>query len=365
MSELKETFLMRAIRVPLGQLPDEQWLKLRSLAFTCAAFGNQVLSEQYARTKGFYAYPQEDEKRKKTIKTYKDFREVLSSFVRDAITQEVQGIWTREGKKVLRGERSLPTFAADRSITIRDRGVGMEEIDGSTHCRLSLEPGAWLSLRLQTLRGRYLKGTIEYLLAHPERLRKAALAFRRPGRKVFCWLYFQKEVCQQEHGSKVAFFSALTDSSVLLLCDGQRISLTKECYRLVHMKDHFAQIHERLRLSLNTADSRHTYRRTLLKAGNFTEWSSGPLHSLARHVIDWAQKQGAGEVQVKIDELSLSFPWARLIGLMKSKAEEVGMQVIELSQTPQKNEQEESLRNKPEKKRRKVQEYQPVGERLQ
>src|SRR5574341_1430015 len=93
----------------------EQYIALRRLAYQCAAFGNQMLNESYAKIKGWPAGG-----------TYKDFSATLSAAIRDAVNRECVGIWRRNGKLILRGEQTLARFSANRALVVRDRGIKIE-----------------------------------------------------------------------------------------------------------------------------------------------------------------------------------------------------------------------------------------------
>jgi hypothetical protein len=116
--------------------------------------------------------------------------------------------------------------------------------------------------------------------------------------------------------------------------------------RMVTMKKNFAGIHKRLKHDLAKARRFHEYRRALTKAGNFDTWVQGPLHELTRRMVDWAQIQGAGNVEWRVaipDDVPLNdrAPWSRIQAEVAYKAEEAGM-AFTVAKPPKKKEEKTS-----------------------
>jgi transposase len=311
--------VVRTISVPLAHVKDEEWIELRRFAYKCAAFCNHMISEQYVVRKGFA-----EKEPGKGFQTYTDFNKELSSRVRDALTKEITAVWKREGKKIFKGERSLSLFTADRSICVRDTGIKIYRDGDQFFCSLMLQPHTWQAFQLY-VRGKYIGKTVRFLADHPESVRKVSLVFRRPGRKIFCRISFQKVIGFPVPGEKSAALVTVPDGQVFLKCEGARISFTHECYRLAHLKEHYAGIHKRLQVSLNMRGKRHRYRAALAKAGNFTEASLGLLHAFARKIVQWSVEQSAGEITIALDRSKFDLPWDRLITLIENKAQEHGI----------------------------------------
>src|SRR5690606_22996630 len=72
---------------------------------------------------------------------YKDWNKELGSYTRDAVSREVQGMWKRNGKNILRGDQTLGRFTADRCLCCRERGVKLTRgKDGAFSIKLAFEP---------------------------------------------------------------------------------------------------------------------------------------------------------------------------------------------------------------------------------
>jgi hypothetical protein len=256
--------------------------------------------------------------------------------VRDAINRETMGYWRRNGKKVLRGEETLGRFSANRSLVVRDRGVKLERREvtqeGKTFQKF------FLSLRLEPVpaettevavfmpaKDKFKRDLLDALAADPDRIRKATICFKRPGRKVYLLLTYAKPLVQIEREGPTMLVSVLSDGSCWLRCEGRSLSLANRIYRLIHMKEHFARIHARLRAHLGKRGSRYRAKMALLKAGNFTTWALIPLHQLSREILAYAEQQQAKEIHWQIDAGAPDLPWYQLQSMVQYKAQEVGI----------------------------------------
>jgi hypothetical protein len=96
---------------------------------------------------------------------YREWKDRLSSYARDAIARRVTGLIRSRGREVLRGEASLPTFLRRGSILVRERGVKLWREGGRLYCSLKVEPDTRpLTLEL------WVKGLHEYYASVLERL---------------------------------------------------------------------------------------------------------------------------------------------------------------------------------------------------
>jgi hypothetical protein len=337
----------RTVRVPLEYVPDEQWRDLRRLAYQCAAYGNLLLTESYAKTRGLQV---------QSSKVYTDFNSVLSSCIRDAISREVVGIWRRIGRKILRGEQTLARFSSSRALVVRDRGVRLREEAGVYFIDLRLAPReqgpvtalpVWMPALKRDV---YLAGCLDNLCRGDTKLTKATVQFERPGRKIYVRLSYRKPA----GGGRTSPTSArggfhpphtasapdplpaaleYKDGELWLRAGGRALSLNDAVYRLQHMKAHFAGIRHRLSRCLNKRGRRQTYRKALLKAGTFERWAEGPLHQLSHTIIRWCQEQGATALQWKV-KAEGDLPWDRLQNLIAYKAQEASLGFSQPSPDP-------------------------------
>lgn len=333
----------RTVRVPLEAVPDAQWIILRRLAYACAAWGNRVLSEQYAKAKGLTA----------EWKTYREDNDVLSAAIRDAVSREVIGMWRRLGRRILRGEQTLGRFSADRALVIRDRGVRLvRDETGAYVLRLRLHPQAVdeateLKVWMPALRkDRYLRELLAAAHAGDFPITKATLQFERPGRKVYVRLAYQKTLGAAPVRVGAAEVTTEPDEGLMIRANGHRLSLADRVTRLREMKAHYAAIHARLRRDLGKRGRRQIHRRALLTAGSFEAWSSGPVHELSRAVIAWCVAEQVAVIVWRV-VADGELPWDRLHEQVTYKAVDAGLTVVSPSpsQTEADPAQERELRS--------------------
>lgn len=410
----KSITLPRVTTIPLRHVSDEQWRQLRRLAYIAAAFGNRLLSEQYALVKGTrgfvtqngdgaFVLAQEQTIRavveriwkqvtkkegkefeaalekalEKTLSkvgsytTYTD-EQALSALVRDAVCREVSAVWVRNGRKILRGEQTLGRFSAHRALVVRDRGIRLVGWGGGNlvvHLRCEPKPAEFVTLRLDMHGLRHWKKQYQMALVHKlwsgeYHVTKAAVLFERPGRKIALQLSYDKpvEAATADH-TKQAVIIVLSDGTCRVQSNGQVLTLTDRIYRMVSMKEYYARIHARLRASLGKAGRRQENRRALLKSGSFEGWCKVPLHQFSHAVVDWCQARGVGFIAWQIDEGAPELPWFQLHKQVEYKAGEVGI-LTQTSQSPPDSEQNDPLRKNGEQEVKKEKEKQGGRERL-
>ena len=318
----RQRIVHRTCRVPLMIPGGKEWMELRRISYLCAHFGNHLLTESYAKTKGLGG-----------LHPYTDYRTMLSSAVRDAVSRECVGIWRRLGKQILKGEETLARFSANRALVIRGQGVILERLqDHKLVLKVRLHPArtalatvfpVWMPAVERDL---WLSKVVNNLEAGNYRLTRLALVFERPGRKVVAFVSYSKSMEAPTLSGGEAVLECSSNDCHVRTGD-QRLTLNDAIHRLAVMKAHFAGIHTRLRKHLGKPGRRRTLRISLLKAGSFEEWAQGPMHQLSHQIVEWSLKHQVTVLRVIIREPT-QLPWARLEALISYKAEEAGIQMI-------------------------------------
>lgn len=330
----------RTVKVPIqwGKLTDEQYKEIRTLALKCAAYGNALLSESYAKAKGLTAQ----------WAAYTDWNQELSSAIRDAVGREVVGMWRRLGRDILSGRQTLGRFSAGRALCIRDRGVSLSKNGQGLEVHLRLFPSpAPQTVLLVYLPPKdvYLKKTLAMLEQEPERLTKATVVFdRRNARKIFVFLSYQKDIVELRSGGETATVVVLSDGTMRAHCAGRALTLTGWVYQAVSMKENVARIHARLRSHLGrtqTKSARKALRKKLAHTQSFEMWCQNAVHQVSRQITNFAIDNGAASVTWQIDQGAPDLPWFDLKEKTKYKLRELG-----ISQTKPIPKQKKSLRKK-------------------
>ena len=312
--------LNRVCRIPLEIPSVEKWRELRELSFHCAHFGNHLLTELYAQAKGLAG-----------LHPYTDYRDLLSAYVRDAVGRDCTGIWRRLGRQILKGEQTLARFSAHRALVVRGEGVVLQHIgEQALALRVRLHPRnteptvlpIWMAA---IRRDHWLSDLVSGLESGALPIVKLTILFERPGRKLIALLAYHK-VPSDRSKSGVRATLDCSNGNCLIRCSSDSLVLNDVLYRLYTMKEHFAQIHSRLRRHLNKTGRRRTLRLALLKAGTFENWAQGPLHELSRQIVTWCKDHGVGQLELNI-AFSGDLPWTRLATLIRYKADDAGITV--------------------------------------
>lgn len=310
---MERQYVQRTVKVPLVSLDKETWLRLRQLAFECSRYGNHLLTEQYAKAKGLEG-----------LTPYTDYRDKLSSRIRDAVGRECVGIWRRLGKKILRGEQTLARFSADRALVVRDRGISIQRQGDQITIALSLEPNrapaTLFPVYMSALkRDKYLRDLLDKLTAGEHRLSKAAIQFERPGMKVFIRLSYEKEIQLDERGKREALLEANVYGQLWLRSEGQRRSLTHHVETLKKKRLEFGKITRRIGRHLKG----RTRRQALLRRTDFATWSVGKVHNLTAEIVKQCAAWNCGKLLATLPvPENTEIAWHEIISQLKYKCEE-------------------------------------------
>lgn len=311
----------RVISVPTVILGEEDWRTLRRLAIISARFGNEYLAATFARfTIGADGFD-----------IYKKYNKALSHTIRDAITRECVGIWRRNGRKIVTGRARLAVFTADRALVVRDKGIRVRRGGPlSFSIDLKLWPRPTPDFRLDVfalaVKKRHdLRELLDRFAAGETKVSKATIRFDRPGRKITLLLSYAVQPAEIEPGSRIAELVPLEDPFVA--CEGRRLSIAAEIYRLRLMRDHFAAIQSRIRRALGRRGSWHRMRQILAAHGNYSQWAEGPLHQLSRKIVNWCLEQEAGVLNWRLAGDG-TWPADRLASAVAYKCRDAGIKFV-------------------------------------
>jgi hypothetical protein len=318
----------RTCRVPLKIPGPRQWTELRRFAHQSANYGNHLLTELYAGAKGL-----------RDLHSYTDYRDILSSAVRDAVNRDCAGVWRRWGKNILSGEQTLARFSADRALAVRDRGATLARADnGALFLSLRLHPrskGPATILRVwmpAVRRDQWLADLLGKIERREYPLTRLILAFKRPGRGIVALISYRKPIVEDAPGRHEATLWC-SSGECRLLSQERSYSLNDSVHRLAAMKLHFTSIHARLRRDLGKRGRRRVLRQALLRAGSFERWAEGPLHQMSREIIDWCREQQVGSLRWTVEGPAGELPWSRLAALVRYKGEEAGIRLVAAAAT--------------------------------
>jgi hypothetical protein len=312
--------------VPLVSPGKEQWKLLTAAAREAARFGNHRMAERYLRAKGVKLEPS----------VFVEYRDKLSSVARLGVDTHVKGAWQRSGRKILAGVERLAHMDSYRALAFQvHQGGGRVDRDpGGFMIRVRVLPAATAGLEELPIympavaRDKYMGDVLDKIASGEWPIKRIALVFKRQSAKVKAQLSYLRPAVVVEPHSQVSVLALEADGQRLVIrCNGRELHLTDHLHRLRSMKDHFAGIHDRLRMSLGKARRWHEMRRALVRAGNFETWSVSPLHELSARIIVWCVEQDAGCLKWAIDGGDL--PWHRLREQCKYKGAEAGVVIVE------------------------------------
>lgn len=312
----------RVVTVPLVTPKKDQWKKLFDAARESARFGNHRLAENYLRARGIKLEPS----------VFVEYNQKLSSVARLGVDTNVKGAWQRDGKKILAGVQRLAMIDAYRALSfqVHQGGGSLTRTPDGMSIVVRITPGRGtpmteLPIYMPAIkRETYLISTLDNIAAGKWKLKRINILFKRTSAKVKAQLIYVREKTKaaELHGTHTAVL-ALQDNRLVLRCNGRELHLTDHLYRLRTMKDNFAKIHNRIRMSLGKARRWHRMRQQFAKTGNFEEWSKTPLHNLSKQIINWCQFQNVGILEWTIEGGDL--PWHMLKQQCAYKGNEVGI----------------------------------------
>lgn len=308
----------RILRIPLAPLHKDLRNDLRELGYNCAAYGNCLLSESYAKAKGLQA----------EWKTYTDWNTKLASGVRDAINQECVGMWRRIGKKILSGQQTLARFSNGRAIVVRGSRVEVMN-EGEQYSVLaklwpaSVKSATLFNVDMKAIRKDwYLASTLQKL-GTEYKVTKATILLDKD--KTYVLVAYQKPLPVATEKSATAVMG-LEGTLLRIRCEGRTLSFGGNVSHILTIKENFAQIKERLGRDLRGRNKHEKYR-IFAKYGTFEQWVRGPLHQLSKAVVNWAVTQNVGSLTWETSELedSIKFPWSEFRSLIEYKCQDVGI----------------------------------------
>lgn len=343
MTQTRKT-VSRVVKIPIEypkpKVWDKTWVQLRRLAMNSASFANEMLNEKYAQAKGL-SY-------EKTA--YKDWNEELGSYTRDAVSREVQGMWKRNGKNILRGDQTLGRFTADRCLCCRERGVKLTRgKDGAFSIKLVFEPkktGQEFVFNVYmpaVQRDDYLKKLIDKLASEVYPITKATVVFERPGRKVFLMISYSKSIVCREgiQEGRIATVQLDCDGLIYVSSEGQVLTLGNETHQIRSKKEHFEGIQRRLKACLGQRGSYDRMRQVMKNTQSFSDWAQGPIHNMSRRIVNWCSSRGVSLIVWNIPDES-GLPSHQIYTQCQYKCEEAGISVR--SQTQEERKQKIELR---------------------
>ena len=318
------TLISRVVTVPLVTPKKEQWKKLFDAARESARFGNHRLAENYLRARGVKLEPS----------VFVEYNEKLSSVARLGVDTHVKGAWQRDGKKILAGVQKLAQMDAYRALSfqVHQGGGSLARTPDGMSVIVRILPGRSTPLEELPIympaikREMYLTTTLDNIAAKKWKLKRINILFKRTSAKVKAQLVYvrEKSIAAELHGTHTATLALQDDGTRLVLrCNNRELHLTDHLHRLRTMKENYAQIHSRIRMSLGKARRWHRLRQQLAKAGSFEEWAKSPLHEMSRRIIEWCQFQNVGLLEWAIDGGDL--PWHSLKQQCEYKGSEAGI----------------------------------------
>src|SRR5206468_12127777 len=124
--------IVRVLPVPMTWPRGPQLKILRECTAFAADYANAALAEWWMKKKWHV---------EKSPTEFVGYGDRLSSYARDAITDNVKGIIQRLGRLVLSGKQQLPTFTRDRVLSVRaDAGHAGAKVVGLERIQLQPRP---------------------------------------------------------------------------------------------------------------------------------------------------------------------------------------------------------------------------------
>jgi len=335
--------------------------QLRQASYHAAQFANLLLSLNYLKFKFEQRGEIPDSLDKEIKRQYTAWNDRLSAAVRDAVSRSVVGKIRALGRKVMRGDVTLPSYRRRGALLVRgDRGaVQLWQDNGRVFCSLKItpEPPVVLELWVKGLKtSPGYRAVLDRLLDGTYAVKQAQVIFPEQG-EVEVRLAYELPVVERT-GNKVATLEI--EEEALLLRWGQRRAL------FPHEVGHLARVKRQIeaRMAKARREARRTERHGRSRFYQYRvlrrfrrRWYHIQLtwrQQLAARIIRQAEAWGVDEIELPTggkfaEELNQLLDWSALASTLAAKAQERGLRV---SQIPSQEEQEQEGRKQARKQRR-------------
>jgi hypothetical protein len=310
--------------------------RLRDLSWDAAHYKNGIIRRKWATATG-HRLPDAPEDPAKISKHWRATgKGRLSGSAYSAAEREVEGAWTRDGKKMLAGA-PLSQWKTAESLSIRghkareESGVRLEFVDGQYFVMLqaqaaTCEGGSWL--RVPVARGSekdWQRTILDGMCAWSVPIRKATAHLKQ--HKIILRLTYEVESAKTSVGDRVATLGPVTSTGGLFLrVDNATVNYSHKIGAIGRRKEDWELIRRRALRQIGWRKGHARIKREVLSRMTWDNWLDNHLHTWSREVAAFCDSQKASKLQV-IGIDTGDWPAYRFTERLKYKCQEYGIEV--------------------------------------
>lgn len=302
-------FVQRVLTVKLD-LDRDTWRRLRELAWQAMRYRNLFLRARWAEAAGLRVDPAKGDPHDLTKHVRREEKGELSGAAYSAAEREVQGVWTRDGRRILAGA-PLSEWSQDASLSVRGHKVQAEsgiriEQDGARFVAVASvqaqdQPGGcWLRLPIAagTEIDRYQAAILLDMLAWHVPIAKATISFKPARGQALIRLTYALPVTLPPLGDRVATIGPIADRGrrLTLRTEMDTLDYTHKLTRIREIKDRWDGMRRRVTAQIGRRHGSARLKRRVLSRISTQDRLTTYVHQWSREVVDWCHGQGVGTI---------------------------------------------------------------------
>jgi len=315
----------------------ELYRELRDLGWQAAHYRNMMLRAKWAQAYGWTAPSAPDDKAGPSKAVRQREKGELSGDAYSAAEMEVQGIWTREGKRILAGS-PLPEWRPNAALSVtgkakrEDSGVQLvkrgDEYAVRLRARSNKDPrGSWIEIPIKrgSARDEWQGPILDKMLRWEIPMKKATVHIERRGITVRI-TYPLSLPALPPPGERRAVISVTEDGRFLIRTETQTRDDTRRYQHLLRRADDWELIRRRAMAQIGRCKGHARRKREAIARLGWQDWLRDYLHRWTADIVQWCRSQLVGTIEIA-EIGALTWPAAQFRQLLAYKAEEYGIKV--------------------------------------
>jgi transposase len=315
----------------------ELYRELRDLGWQAAHYRNMMLRAKWAQAYGWTSPSAPDDKAGPSKDVRQREKGDLSGDAYSAAEMEVQGVWTREGKRILAGA-PLPEWRPDAALSVtgkarrEDSGVQLvkhgDEYVVRLRARSNKDPrGSWIEIPIKrgSARDEWQGPILDKMLRWEIPMKKATVHVERRGITVRI-TYPLTLPPLPPPGERRAVISITQDGRFLVRTETQTKCFTDRYQYLLRRSDDWDLIRRRVLAQCGRRKGHARRKREAIARLGWHDWLRDYLHRWTADIVQWCRSQLVGTIEIA-EIGALTWPAAQFRQLLGYKAEEHGISV--------------------------------------
>jgi transposase len=315
----------------------ELYQELRDLGWQAAHYRNMMLRAKWAQAYGWTAPSAPDDKAGPSKEVRQREKGELSGDAYSAAEMEVQGVWTREGKRILAGA-PLPEWRPDAALSVtgkakrEDSGVQLirrgDDYIVRLRARSNQDPrGSWIEIPIKrgSARDEWQGPILDQMLRWEIPMKKATVHVERRGITVRV-TYPLALPALPPPGERRAVISITQDGRFLVRTETQTKCFTDRYQYLLRRSDDWELVRRRVLAQCGRRKGHARRKREAIARIGWHDWLNDFLHRWTAEIVQWCRSQLVGTIEIA-EIGALTWPAAHFRQLLTYKAEEHGISV--------------------------------------